>query len=128
MFQAGYLRGIFIAFSPPQRIFCGKSHFPNFLETLGHTNFCGRPDVRDFFQSLAGNIFVLDALFHFFSKALPYFTILTQIRHFHLIKIQQGIHAHLLQQLLPLQNMMAIVIFASKFVHYIYDFGIETVI
>ena len=97
------------------------------METLGHTNFCGRPDVRDFFQSLAGNIFFLEALF-ILSKAVSYFTILTQIIHFHLIKMQQGIHAHLLQQLLPLQNMMAKVIFASRFVHYIYDFCIKTVI
>ena len=97
------------------------------METLGHTNFCGRPNVRDFFQSLAENIFVLEALF-ILSKAVSYFTILTQIIHFHLIKMQQGIPAHLLQQLLPLQNMMAKVIFASRFVHYIYNFGIKTVI
>ena len=86
--------------SPPQRTFCGKSHFANFMETLGHTNFCGRPDVRDFFQSLAENIFVLEALF-ILSKAVSYFTILTQIIHFHLIKMQQGIQCTLVAMIAP---------------------------
>ena len=66
--------------------------------------------------------------FSFFSKALPYFTILTQIIHFHLIKMQQGIQCTLVATItaftICLCFMMAEIIFASTFVHDTYNLDI----